>query len=55
MRLCKHCNVRVELIECADGVDRWMHKITGIACPVIYLECHLPRTVAEPMGSGSDQ
>ncbi|WP_170064367.1 hypothetical protein [Mycobacterium aquaticum] len=51
MRICKHCGVRIELIECADGHDRWMHKVQRYSPPIppsLYLECDLPRTVAEP-------
>lgn len=51
MRICKHCGVRVELIECADGHDRWMHRVDCFGPPLpstIYRECNLPRTVAEP-------
>lgn len=48
MRICKHCKVRIELIQCADGVDRWMHKVDGIYTPTIYEECKLHRVVATP-------
>lgn len=51
MRICKHCRVRIELIDCADGYDRWMHKVGNDipgAPPTTYLECKLPRMVAEP-------
>lgn len=51
MRICRHCGVRIELIECADGHDRWMHKVQRYTPPIppsIYVECDLPRLVAEP-------
>lgn len=52
MRICKHCHVRVELIDCADGQDRWMHKVAnnvaGMAPYTLYLECKLPLKTAEP-------
>lgn len=50
MRICRHCLVRVEKIECADGHDRWMHKTTGVV-DTIYLQCKLPPKTAQPIGS----
>lgn len=49
MRLCKHCKVRVELVERVDGEDVWMHKVNNnsLGPPTMYLEC-TSTTVAEP-------
>jgi hypothetical protein len=57
MRICRHCQVRVELIDCADGHERWMHKVAnnvpGMAAHTLYLECKLPPKVADPVPSAS--
>lgn len=51
MRLCQNCKVRIEEIECADGHDRWMHKVVSDVhgmSPTMYLECKMPVLVATP-------
>lgn len=52
MRICKNCNVRIAVVETAGQGDIWMHKVAtdapGLAPHTLYLECKLPRPVAEP-------
>lgn len=53
MRICKHCQVRVELIETAGAGDVWMHIVTnnvpGMAPRTAYRECKLPPKFADPV------
>jgi hypothetical protein len=45
---CRYCAVPIELIDSADGTDRWMHKgQLPDGRSTIYLDCK-SRTVAQP-------
>lgn len=53
-RVCRHCGVDIEMIDCADGRLRWMHRVDSGAPGIpsaIYLDCK-PTTVAEPCREG---